>query len=419
MASNPVVIVNGSNENIPSDPVRIVNWSDFIDAVATELLSYKFPYIDLDTTIGTPEFRQGRVFWDNVDSAMSYMQMNGSPYQVTQQINQEANILVWNDSGVDIPNGSAVYITGSLAYRPTIALANASTIPASRIVGMSTMPIPKNTLGVVTTFGLVRDMDTQGFGWNEGDKLFLSDTVDGQLLIVPPTSGVTIRVGIVIRRHPSLGMVWIQPERSPFFGCYTSGNYTVFEYDGTMVSVGDATCWRDELGPLTADKLYSPAGDFEFDYTEGAIIAKSSARYPTDYIVAGNQLNHDMPPGTDVEAHLHWEQTTAAMPNWLVGYRWQRGGQAKTTAWTLLPWTDNTFTWTAGTLNQITDFGYITPPVGYGQVSDRIQYRVFRDVLNTTGLFSGAEVGLGNMLVTDFDTHRLSNMLGSRLKYSK
>jgi len=203
------------------------------------------------------------------------------------------------------------------------------------------------------------------------------------------------------------------------FGNVPAGNYSEFESDGTLVAHGDATCWRDELQSLAGARLESPSSDIILNVAEASLTFESGARYPTDYAITNHQLNHDWLPGSSIEPHLHWWQTAAATPNWLIGYRWQKQGAVKTTTWSNLVWTGNIFTWSAGTLNQITEFGPIVPPAGYGQVSDIIQFRIYRDVTNVSALFAGSEAGPGDVDAVNFDTHIEVNMLGSHEEYVK
>lgn len=199
----------------------------------------------------------------------------------------------------------------------------------------------------------------------------------------------------------------------------TPPDYTEFESDGTMRARGDATCWRDELQPLTALRLTSPAGDFVLNATEVTVTAKNSARYPADFVLTAIQLNHDWELGSVIRPHLHWWQGQAATPNWLLSYRWQRQGQAATAGWTLVPWSSNAFTWAAGTLNQISLFGSITPPVGYGEVSDIIQFKLYRDFTNVSTEFSGGDPVAGDVEMVQFDIHLEVDTLGSRMEYTK
>lgn len=196
-------------------------------------------------------------------------------------------------------------------------------------------------------------------------------------------------------------------------------SYTEFDVTGFMQAYGDATAFKDELQSLVSNAaVITPANDIVINAAECTRTFKATARYPTDYLATTHQLNHDWYPGTVIDPHLHFEQVNAEVPNFLLGYRWQKQGQAKTTAWTLLPFDDLKFTYTAGTLNQIIDCGGITPPAGYGQVSDIIDIHLWRDYLNASGEFSGAETSGLDIEVKNLDSHKEINRLGSDEEYS-
>jgi hypothetical protein len=198
----------------------------------------------------------------------------------------------------------------------------------------------------------------------------------------------------------------------------TPPDYTEFEADGTMEAHGEATTWKDELGPILASRIESPSSDIVQNLAEGSITFEASARYPTDYVVYNIQINHDWLQGSDLGFHIHWWQTVAELANWLIGYRYQANGQAKDTIWKLLPVSANAFTWASGTLNQISGFGALTLPGTYG-VSDIVQVRLHRDYTNVSGEFSGAETSGLDLDVMSADIHKILDMLGSRQEYVK
>ena len=194
-------------------------------------------------------------------------------------------------------------------------------------------------------------------------------------------------------------------------------NYTHFEADGTMEAVGDATCYRDELNDLIKGATNNPASKLVIDYDEGTLIYKNNATL-AEWALMNIQLNHDWELGSDIEPHIHWFQASSVTPNWLIHYRWQRQINDKTTAWTPVKWDHNAVTYVSGTINQITSFGPITPPTGYGQVSDIVQIKLFRDTNNDSGLFTGTET-VGDMSAVSLDCHIRVNSLGSRSLYAK
>ena len=200
------------------------------------------------------------------------------------------------------------------------------------------------------------------------------------------------------------------------FGNKGAGDYSEFEDDGTLVMHGDATAFRDEFGDITKLKVVG-AGITE-TLTENTVGFQTNCSYTEDYLISNFQFNHDKLIGSSVFPHIHWFQTQNATPNFLVQYRWQVNGQAKTTAWSNLPMTTNAFTYVSGTLNQITHGAGIAAPANEG-VSTILQVRVTRDKTNASTAFSGSDTHTVTAEITSFDVHLELDTLGSRTQYSK
>lgn len=216
------------------------------------------------------------------------------------------------------------------------------------------------------------------------------------------------------------GNVDVLRAQQAYIGDVAGGNYTYIAADGTVRAYGDATCWLDEMQNITGAKIDSPSADFELSNANGTVLAKTSARYPADFVWGSWQLNHDWEPGTPIHPHMHWWQTTANVPHWLFAYRWQKSNAEATTVWTLKPWTVNAYAYAGQTrLNQITEFGTITPPVGYGVVSDIIQIRLYRDYTNVSTLFTGNDPVNATQEFLNVDGHKRANQLGSPTEYNK
>jgi len=200
-------------------------------------------------------------------------------------------------------------------------------------------------------------------------------------------------------------------------GDVDGGDYTEIEADGTVVNYGNATTWTDELGSLLTQRIESPASKIVLNIAEGSTDFKDTADL-TDYVVLSLQINHPWELLTPIEPHFHWWQAQAAIPNWLMAYRWQVNGEAKTESWTQAKYEGNVFTYESGTLNQITDFPLITPPAGAG-LSDIVQIRFHRDNNNDSTLFTGNDPVSGNVGTMSFDVHKKDNTGGSREEYEK
>ena len=196
-----------------------------------------------------------------------------------------------------------------------------------------------------------------------------------------------------------------------------SSNNTEFEADGTVKFNGTATVFVDELGDLIKAAGQNPASKLVWDYPEGTLDFKDTCDLNT-YAVMNVQLNHDWKFGSAIEPHIHWFQNQNETPNWLLGYRWQSNGYAKTTAWTYMPWDNNVVEYVEGTIVQITSFRELEAPGTYG-ISDILQFRIFRDTANDSEELTELDPYVGNAEALSFDIHIEVDTIGSRQRYTK
>ena len=116
-----------------------------------------------------PPYQEGRVFYDAENHCVT---VYNDESEISLQVGQEEYIRIRNNTGFDIPNGKAVYITGAQGQHITVDLAAASGELSSEAVGLATHDIENNSFGYITTFGLVRGVNTTAF--SEGDELFVA-----------------------------------------------------------------------------------------------------------------------------------------------------------------------------------------------------------------------------------------------------
>jgi len=76
------------------------------------------------------------------------------------QIGQENYIRVRNTSGATINNGDVVKVYDATGHTPEIELAAADDDCPCAVIGLATHTIANNGYGYVTTFGIVRDLNT-------------------------------------------------------------------------------------------------------------------------------------------------------------------------------------------------------------------------------------------------------------------
>lgn len=190
----------------------------------------------------------------------------------------------------------------------------------------------------------------------------------------------------------------------------------VVEADGTIVAEGAATTWRDELQPLVGKKLDDGKGNVAIDLDEFTVNFEADADID-DGVVMNIQLNHDWDGETPVEPHLHWFQNQNEIPNWLIAYRWHQNGQAKVETWTYQKVASSVYTYSSGTILQISSFGSIAPPATPTDVSSILQLKLMRD--NGPAKYDNPDDYSGDAHGLSLDIHIKINTMGSRDEYAK
>lgn len=267
------------------------------------------------------------------------------------------------------------------------------TAPAATFTEDQTITIDFIATATTTYLTLIHRSDATNVGVSVWETCTMKEVIGGDLTV----RGTTYQTG------------------DSYLGGYT--NAVKVAKDGEITLTGTATRFLDERGYLPGSRLYSPSSKIVWDDAECAFYFKDTAT-TSDYISCPVQFNHDRKHGAVLMPHLHWEQRSASIPNWMIQYRYQRQGAAKVTAWTSAKYASHAFTYSSGTLDQITLFPAITPTSGDG-VSDILQIRIIRDYNNTSTLFAGNDPQAGDVYVTDFDVHKEIDSMGSATEYVK
>ena len=193
------------------------------------------------------------------------------------------------------------------------------------------------------------------------------------------------------------------------------GGYAGFEQDGSLRFYEGATTWDDLEGQLFAQKIESPASDITYNYADLTVDFDTDSEYDADFVAVVYQMRHRYVPESDLRLHLHWLQTENAVPNWLVAYRIIRNGAAPS-SWLVLAPAGEVFTYTSGTILQITHFPEIT---GVDNLSFAIQVKLYRDTGNASTEFAGADAYTGDAQAVFMDIHFENDMLGSHSEFVK
>jgi len=124
---------------------------------------------------------------------------------------------VRNQTGSEIPAGSAVYIVGGSGasdhVNVVLALAD-NDEHSSKTFGITSLAIPDNSIGPVTLEGLIEGIDTSL--WDNGDTLWLSPTVPGGIQnTIPPTPAHAVFLGYAVRIQQNNGSIFVKIQNGP------------------------------------------------------------------------------------------------------------------------------------------------------------------------------------------------------------
>jgi len=200
---------------------------------------------DLTPTVAHGE---GITHWDDEAGTLEIGMPGGNVHVPVGQANL---IRVKNTHGSDITKGEAVYFKGSTGTFPEVGKANATNhIVASSTIAVATEDITNNQFGYVTSFGLIRKMDTS---WASADSTpaFL-DTTDGVLTNTLPTQPDSqVFVAVVIRKHATEGVLFVkiipQPNLDELSNVLISG---IADGEGLFWDAASGT-WQNAAGAVS------------------------------------------------------------------------------------------------------------------------------------------------------------------------
>lgn len=143
----------------------------------------------------------------NFDPVKSVMSIRNIFTDSSLQVGQELVAFVVNNTGVDIDDGKVVEVVG---YDPVsdaleIGLSIADTVDNALVLGVTTGIITDGSVGFVTEFGRVNELDTILF--SEGERIYLSDSVAGDFTNIKPA--IPVEIGHVGAIHADDGFIHV------------------------------------------------------------------------------------------------------------------------------------------------------------------------------------------------------------------
>jgi hypothetical protein len=249
--------------------------------------------VQFDITPSTTAVAEGLLRWNATDRTLDLGM--GDAGVVTQQVGQELFILGVNKTAAPLTEGQAVYINKRQGTRPKFALAKGDADATATAVGVVTENIAVNDEGFCTSFGYVRGIKTNytgsgnwGTTWVEGDILWVSKTVAGQLTNVEPAApnhcDIVGSVGIV---HANRGSILVNLQKRVTLEELCDVNGTALAADGQFPS------WHQTAGYFDFDKNIN-------DYATKASVLNKKAVIDGDLRGLYAVVNYKKIPYTDL-----------------------------------------------------------------------------------------------------------------------
>jgi hypothetical protein len=136
----------------------------------------------------------GMMWYDSSTNTLNIKQN-----QVTQQIGEE--IYIYGRASENIVDGQVIYVSGSYGTTGVVTFEPApiGLTDASKIIGIATETIAKNSFGRITAFGTIHDLSTSP-GFADGDVLWYDPTVVGGYTKTEPSApNIKCQVGIITK----------------------------------------------------------------------------------------------------------------------------------------------------------------------------------------------------------------------------
>ena len=206
-------------------------------------------YFQFDTAASNTS-SVGKLFWDDGDGSLSLGLKGGN---VNLPIGQEIVVLSYNGTGSVINKGQVVYISGAQGQRPSVSLSSASAeMTSSKTLGVTSEQIGIGEEGFVTTFGIIRGLDTQLF--TPGSALWLSTTAGGLTQTPPASPDHSVFVGYCVKSNQSSGEIFVAVQNG--YEIEELHNVLISSpSDGQLLSYEDSTgLWKNTTLEIYPDQ---------------------------------------------------------------------------------------------------------------------------------------------------------------------
>lgn len=237
--------------------------------------------------VTAPAYAKANVYFNDNTGTLD---VQGKYTDVTTQLGREMHIEVINNTGATIPNGTAVRHDGvTVGGVVQVVPALADTFVNSQVLGITTHTILNTAVGLITTQGVVGDLNTTGYP--TGVPLYLSATVPGTYTEVIPA--IVSQIGGSLTSNISTGEILIVinnniavPTIIGIMGGQALGVSDTYPLTATPVVVNDYTTdsgvvvLRDKLnGTLTVANAGTYRASFSASLTFASIASTRSVTF--------------------------------------------------------------------------------------------------------------------------------------------
>ena len=212
ITGSPITTSGTINIGFAGTTGQYVNGAGGLTTFPTLLSSVGLSMPSAFTVTNSPLTANGTISVTGAGTTAQYVRGDGSlaTFPSTSQESKRLITEVYNSTGATLTKGTIVYINGGQGNLPTVTKAIATGDSTSaQTYGVVQSDITNNNNGFVVVIGSLTDLDTQTYA--AGTQLYLSGTTAGTWTSTKPSAPIhLVYVGIVVRSHPTQGVVEIK-----------------------------------------------------------------------------------------------------------------------------------------------------------------------------------------------------------------
>lgn len=230
---------------------------------------------------------EGQLIWNEEDGVLEFGVPGG---KVVFQLGLEVGTRVTNDEGDEIPNGTPVFVSGGVGNNPLVKIADKRGFASAGVLGLTTESIANK--GYVTSFGLVRDVDSIAF--TPGSTFWIGD--DGELLADRPEAGIDTALivggGICLRQHATEGVLFVNVYIVPrlvglsdthVVAPLSDGQFITWHFDNHRFEVVPGVAWSPVDGTIYLLRtVYQPSDVINVTAAGGIAVTNTIMRVQGD-----------------------------------------------------------------------------------------------------------------------------------------